>query len=238
MPSGIPPSISTLAKTIQTQTSSIITYLQIPSYNDTSAQFQIAFHDSIRALQSTTSFVKLVGRPLFILLALLSKYVLIVLKVLAEHTVYHAIIAAKELGRQCRSGIQWFIVFQRGLSRTAVWMEIGFIGFCIGLYMIRRYLQRKRYFQKFTRWYQSKKRRAQMVRFHKRLFMDAEQFYFKKAHVMFVYCMFRHHCVYITIYSAYHLIRNTIYLWKQLHRHQLFSHYSYPTYFISHAYRY
>ncbi len=163
MPSGIPPSISSLTAKLHDQAVSFITYLQVPSYNDTSTQFQIAFRDSIQASQSIYQFLKLTCRPLVILLALLSKYLLIVLKILSEHTIYHAILAAKELWRQLKIATQWFISFQKGLSRTAIAMEVGFIALCIVLYMIRRYLQKKKYFQRLGRWYRSKKRNAQLV---------------------------------------------------------------------------
>lgn len=163
MPSGIPPSITTFTTNVQEQISTFITYLQIPSYNDTSTHFQIAVTDSIQASRSTYQLFKLSFRPLFILLALLSKYALILLRILSEHSIYHGINASKELWRQIKVGSIWFVNFQKGLSRTAVYMEIGFCLLCIGLYMVRRYLQRKKYFQKLKRWYTSKKKKVQLV---------------------------------------------------------------------------
>ena len=164
MPSGIPPSIFALAETVQQQVTEFVTYLQIPSYSDTSHHFKIAFNDSIQAWKSTYHFVQLTCRPLVILLALISRYLLILLKILSEHTIYHGILAGKESWRQTKIAVNWFIAFQKSLSRTAVFMEIGFVFVCIGLYMIRRYLKRKKYFQKLGRWYRSKKRNAQLVR--------------------------------------------------------------------------
>jgi len=41
-------------------------------------------------------------------------------------------------------------------------MEIGFVFLCIGLYMIRRYLRKKKYHQRVKRWYIRKKTKIQM----------------------------------------------------------------------------
>lgn len=152
MPSGIPPSISGLAGSIQEQIISAVEYLQIPSYNETSHQLKIAFYDSFQASQSIYQLLKLTCRPLIIFLALLSRYMFIVLRILSEHTIYHLILATKESWRQLKIGARWFVAFQRGLSRTAIWMEIGFVFLCIGLYMIRLYLQKKKYFKRLGRW--------------------------------------------------------------------------------------
>ncbi len=163
MPTGIPPSVSTLASSVQEQLTAFLTYLQIPSYNATSTQFQVALRDSVLASRSIYQFLQLTTRPLFILLALLSKYIIIVLRILSEHTVYHGIRAGKEMWRQTKIACLWFVDFQKGLSKTVICMEIGFVGLCVGLYMIRRYLQRKKYFQKLKRWYTAKRNKLQLV---------------------------------------------------------------------------
>lgn len=165
MPSGLPPSLGAVAGTIQEHAKFIIEYLEIPAYNDASHHFQIALIDSVQALKSTYSFLQLACRPMAILLALFSRYLLMALRILSEHTIYHGIVASKELLRQSKIALFWFITSQKKLSRTAVLMELSFIGVCIGMYIIRRYLQRKKVFQKVARWYRSKKRSVLLVRY-------------------------------------------------------------------------
>lgn len=162
MPSGIPPTISALAESLQQQVTDFVTYLQIPSYSDTSHHLKIAFSDSIKAWKSIFHFVLLTCRPIVILLALISRYLLILLKILSEHTIYHGILAGKESWRQLKIAVVWLIAFQKSLSRTVIYMEIGFVFVCIGLYMIRRYIKRKKYFQRLGKWYGSKKRNVQL----------------------------------------------------------------------------
>ena len=163
MPSGLPPSIASFTSSIQDQLTTFLTSLQIPTYNATSTQFQIALQDTIQASKSISQLLTLTGRPFFILLSILSKYIFILLRVISEHTIYHGIKASKELWRQMKIATIWFVSFQKSLSQTAIYMELGFVLVCIGLYMIRRYLQRKKYFQKLKRWYVSKRNKVQLV---------------------------------------------------------------------------
>ena len=157
MPTGIPPSIQTVISTIQNQINYIVTYLEIPSYNDLSTQCRLAFHDCYQALQSTSALLQITLRPLFILFILISRYVLIILKILCEHTIDHGIVACKELFKQCQIALHWFITYQKGLSKKGIYIELGFIVTCIALYYIEKHLQQKKYISKLHTWYKQQK---------------------------------------------------------------------------------
>jgi len=129
---------------------SFIEYFQIPSLYECRTSATIAFQDSVSAVKSITQFLKLTTRPIFILLGLLSHALFAILKVLAQCTVHHSYVAVRE-------GCTSFVQFQKGLSRFAVLMEIGFVCLLILLYTIRRYIQKKKYVERSLRWYRRKR---------------------------------------------------------------------------------
>ena len=136
---------------------SFIEYFQIPSLYECRTSATIAFQDSVSAVKSITQFLKLTTRPIFILLGLLSHTLYEILKVLAQCTVHHSYVAVRE-------GCISFVQFQKGLSRFAVLMEIGFVCLLILLYTIRRYIQKKKYVERSLRWYRRKRNLVLMVR--------------------------------------------------------------------------
>ena len=168
MPTGLPPnlssSVSNLFIRLEKHVEHVIVFFRIPSYNEVYSSASIAFHDSISASKSIWNLLHLTFQPLFILLALLSRYFFIVLKVIVEHSFQSSIIAVKEAWIQGQIAFRWFVQFQKSLSSAAIWMELGFIAFLIGLYAIRRYIQKKRYVERIYKWHARKKRALQLVR--------------------------------------------------------------------------
>jgi len=139
-----------------------VEYLEIPPLYAVSGALKVATGDMVAASKSSFALVYLTTRPLAILTSLVSRYIWILLKIIAQHTVYHGLIAAKEALRQAKIATNWFIAFQKSLSTTALCLEGGFVVLCFGLYMLRRYIQKKKYAQRVKTWYTNKKAKAVM----------------------------------------------------------------------------
>lgn len=156
MPTGIPDA-SALISSLRSNVGYAVEYLEIPPLGLVKEQFQIAVRDADTSIRSSAAFVRTTSRPFVILVALISRYILQFLKIIAEHTIYHGILVAKEMWRQLRVATLWLIDYQKSLSHTAIYMEIGFIFLLIGLYAIREYIKRKKYVERATRWYRTKR---------------------------------------------------------------------------------
>lgn len=137
-------------------------YFEIPSFKDVYAHAATALHDSFVASKSIRVYLRLTTRPLCILIGLMSHYLCILLKVLADCTVQHLIIGFREGWKQAHFAFNWFVQFQRGLSRAAVLIEIGVICVMIVLCAVQRYIKKKKYVERIFRWYNQKRRALQM----------------------------------------------------------------------------
>jgi len=125
-------------------------YFQIASFDEVRTHARMAVEDSILASKSIYVFLKLVTRPILILIGLVSHCLWVGLRILIQCTVEHGYIALRET---CKSIIQ----FQSGLSRAAIVFEIGFVWLLILLYTIRRYIKKKRYVERVLSWYRKKR---------------------------------------------------------------------------------
>jgi len=159
MPTGLPDAAA-LLQSIQSKFLLTIEYLQVPPFSLVKDQFFTAYKDVIQASHSSFVFLEVISRPLLILISLISRYLLIVMKIVAQHTIYHGILALKEAWRQLTTASRWFVAYQRTLSMTTIYMEIAFIFLLIGLYAIRKYIQKKRYVERASKWYQQKRTNA------------------------------------------------------------------------------
>lgn len=160
MPTGLPPSTGRMIQSIQEGIKTAIDYFEIPQASLVKDQFQLAVNDVTRACQSSFTFVSTTTKPLVILIALISRYLFAVLKVLAEHTIYHGVHAMKEVLSQLKFAISWFAAYQASLSNAAILMELCLILALILLYMLRKYIERKQYVRRMQLWYELKKVRA------------------------------------------------------------------------------
>jgi len=162
MPVGIPPNISTILSTYQSNASqalkSLIEYLQIPARDEYTITLLTAYHDVLAACKSTYHLAFLTFRPFWIIGGVLLHHVLVLLKVLGQHTIHHGYVAAREGCIQLKIGVIWFVSFQKSLSRGAIAVECGVVAAFVGAYMLRRYIQKKRYVERVRRWYGTKKR--------------------------------------------------------------------------------
>lgn len=156
MPTGLP-NAAALLQSIQSKFLLTIEYLEVPPFNLVKDQFFIAYKDILQASRSSYVFLEVVSRPLLIIISLISRYLLIVLKIVAQHTIYHGILALKEAWRQLTIASSWFVAYQKTLSMTTIYMEVAFVCFLIGLYAIRKYIQKKKYVERVTQWYHQKR---------------------------------------------------------------------------------
>jgi hypothetical protein len=160
MPRGLPTNI---ASTVQEQLTLAIEYFEIPAWQQVLTTSQSAYHDSITALRSTGTFFQVVLKPFYILLALIGTRLYAVLKVLAEHSCSNFIKGGREGIRQGVVALKWLVRYQRSLSQTAIWMEVGFVVALVGMYSLRRYIQKKKYVARLIKWYTRKKKAVTMV---------------------------------------------------------------------------
>lgn len=156
MPTGLP-NAAALLQSMESKVFLAIEYLEIPPFHLVKEQFLIAYRDILQASRSSCIFLEVVSRPLLIIISVVSRYLFIILRVVAQHTIYHAILALKEAWRQLITASRWFIAYQKTLSTTTIYMEVAFIFMLIGLYAIRKYIQKKRYVERVTKWYQQKR---------------------------------------------------------------------------------
>ena len=159
MPTGIPSLSALPAKLGEARI-----YFQIPSYEEYSTAFSDAARDFVSFFQSIFRFIHLSTKPLLILLALLGRYIILGLAVIAEHTLKHGVVAIREASFQARTGALWFLRWQRSLSNFALGVEAAALSGLVGLYLLRRHIRRKKYLERAARWYRRKKNEALMVR--------------------------------------------------------------------------
>lgn len=155
MPAGIP-DVAALLASLQSQMYIGIDFLQIPSVGLVKDNFLVAYADVLQASRSTYAFAEITSKPLMILTSVILKYVLTLLKIICEHTVYHAVLAMKEAWQQMLFACRGFVAYQKTLSSTAIYMEIAFIFLLIGLYALRKYIKKKKYVERVTKWYERK----------------------------------------------------------------------------------
>jgi len=134
--------------------------LDLPSRQEYVSVAASAFRDFKVASSSSWHLAYLTFRPLVILLGILSHQVAAILRVIAQHSVAHGWVAAKEGYFQLKTATIWFVNFQRELPTSAKYAELGAVGILIALWLLRRHVRNRRYVERTTAWYREKKRRA------------------------------------------------------------------------------
>jgi len=160
---GLPPNTVNLLSNdwmnnIRFQLDQVAEYFQIPSFHDVYTHIAAALHDSAVAFKSIYVCVTLTTRPFCILIGLVSHYLCVALKILADCTIQHLITAVREGWRQACFAFNWFVQFQNGLSRAAVLIEVGVICILVLLCAVHRYIKKKKYVEKLFKWYARKRR--------------------------------------------------------------------------------
>ncbi|EJK56508.1 hypothetical protein THAOC_23592 [Thalassiosira oceanica] len=139
--------------------------LQFPERQEYISAWRVAVKDVAAAARSSYSLGYLTFRPILILLGILGQYLAIILKFVAKHSVEKGWIAAKEGYSQIRTATIWFVNYQRSLSTSAKYAELGLLSALVMLWLLRRHVRKKRYVERVQRWYAHKKRRT-LRRYH------------------------------------------------------------------------
>ena len=151
MPTGVP-----IVSALVEHAAESIDYLQIPPYQTYKQALQIVASDFCTTAKSSWHLLVLTLTPFYIILKLLTHLFLVGLGVIAEHTIKHGVVTARECALQVHTGLSWFVAWQRSLSIAAVAVELATVAAGIGLYMIRRYIQKHRYVERTQRWFRRK----------------------------------------------------------------------------------
>ena len=139
---------------------SLLDQLDFPSWDEFVTASSTAIHDLHKAIISSWNLAHISFRPIFILLGILSHYLAILLRIIAQHSIAHGWKAAKEGYYQLRVGTIWFIKFQRNLPSSAKYAELGALVVLITLWLLRRHVKKYRYAERINKWYLDKKRLA------------------------------------------------------------------------------
>ena len=124
---------------------SLLDQLDFPSWDEYATASSTAIHDLRSASISSWNLAYISFRPIFILLGILSHYLAILLRIIAQHSIAHGWKAAKEGYYQLRVGTIWFIKFQRNLPSSAKYAELGALVVLITLWLLRRHVKKYRY---------------------------------------------------------------------------------------------
>jgi hypothetical protein len=169
MPVGIPQVSSTqeqirhIAAEAMDAWHDFVVYIDLPSASLYRTSCSTAWYDLRAAFSSLGYLGYLTFRPLVLIIWLLSQHLWRVLQFLAKHLFHHAYVSAGKGWVQLKWGTRSFMKWQFSLSRAAVLMEISIVAALIGCYMLRRYIQRKKYVERITSWYRRKKRAVKEV---------------------------------------------------------------------------
>lgn len=139
---------------------SLLDQLDFPSWDEFVTASSTAIHDLHKAIISSWNLAYISFRPIFILLGILSHYLAILLRIIAQHSIAHGWKAAKEGYYQLKVGTIWFIKFQRNLPSSAKYAELGALVVLITLWLLRRHVKKYRYAERINKWYLDKKRLA------------------------------------------------------------------------------
>ena len=121
--------------------SDVATYLQIPSWDVYRAAFSQYLADAHAFFWSSCHLAVLTFTPLGIILFHLSRVLWSMLMALGGTAIQQAYVQTVA-----------FVQYQKTLSRAAITMECVAIAILIGIYLLRRYIQKHRYVERIKRW--------------------------------------------------------------------------------------
>jgi hypothetical protein len=143
----------------------LVDRLEFASTDEYLAATKSAIRDARAASASSWKLAYITLRPACILLGILGHYLSIFLRIVAEHSVYHGWIAAREGFFQIRAATVWFVWFQRDLPASAKYAEFGAAAAVATLWLLRRHVRKHRYAERIAAWHADKKSRA-LRRYH------------------------------------------------------------------------
>lgn len=143
----------------------LVDRLDFASTDEYLAATKAAIRDARAASASSWNLAYITLRPAVILLGILGHHLSVFLRIIAEHSVYHGWIAAREGLYQIRAATVWFVRFQRDLPASAKYAEFGAVAAAGTLWLLRRHVRKHRYAERIAAWHADKKRRA-LRRYH------------------------------------------------------------------------
>lgn len=134
--------------------------LDLPPWQEYKEAASTAFHDVRVATMSSCKFGHLTFRPFFILLGIILQCLAVVLQIILENSIYHGWRAAKEFYFQFQMATIWFIRYQRNLSPSAIYAEVAVLTAIATLWLLRRHVQKHRYYERTMAWYEVRKQKV------------------------------------------------------------------------------
>lgn len=131
--------------------------LEFASYDEYLAAISTTIRDVRAASVSSIHLAQLLFRPGLIFLGILGHYLIVFLRLLAGHSVYHGWIAVREGYYQLQTATIWYIKFQKNLSTTAKHVQVGALVTLAFLWLARRHVRKQRYVERIVSWYMKKK---------------------------------------------------------------------------------
>jgi len=139
--------------------------LDVPSWDIYRPALHGFASDVWKAGQSTAQLSYLTLRPLAMLCWIILEVLGFVAQILFRILLSQGWIHLRKGLIQLKAALIWFYHFQVSLSATELLGEVAMVGITLSLYYFYKWIRRQTYWQRFMRWFASKKRRAIEVSF-------------------------------------------------------------------------
>jgi hypothetical protein len=153
-------------------------YLDLPSASLYWNSCQTAFRDVKVAASSLFTLGYLTFKPILLILWLVFQNVWKLAQFLAKHLFHQAYISAKKGAIQAKWACREFQKWQSSLSNGQVMIEISILLTLIGLYLLRRYIEKQNYVRRLKTYYRRKKR----------VIKEVSRVFFGLRHAVFISC--------------------------------------------------
>lgn len=136
----------------------LVTYLDIPDRTVYMAAVQAAYRDMVVASSSMATLGYLTTRPLMLLLFWIGGHVWTMVTFLAKHLLSNVYYSSIKGFGQAKWMATKYWSWQTSLSRRELIMEGSLVLTVSILYLLRKYIQKKKYYERSLGWYRAKKR--------------------------------------------------------------------------------
>lgn len=196
----------------------LIAYLELPDRAVYWAAAKDAYRDTVVASSSLMTLGYLTTRPLWLLLYWIGGRIWIIATFLAKHLLSGVYVSTIKGFHQAKWIWNKYLYWQMSLSRRALLMEGSLVLTAAMLYLLRKYIQKKKYYERSVSWYKTKKRGVVKVSF----FLDYQLPSIRQS----TGCRLLEMCLSISMHVVYlhpddHNFQNIVGILPP--RHQLFS---------------
>jgi len=136
----------------------LIAYLELPDRAVYWAAAKDAYRDTVVASSSLMTLGYLTTRPLWLLLYWIGGRIWIIATFLAKHLLSGVYVSTIKGFHQAKWIWNKYLYWQMSLSRRALLMEGSLVLTAAMLYLLRKYIQKKKYYERSVSWYKTKKR--------------------------------------------------------------------------------